>query len=879
MTHSTMGRTVNGLLLVVAAVALLLMLLPGVGADASIATIGPTATRTPTPSPGRIEGHVFRDVNLDGKWRTISEPGITGVVIRLHTGAAAQTSASGLYQFLNLPVGAYTVQIDVPAGYRATTPTQFTAKLESGKTLAINFGLTAAPGNTSTPTATATPTESPTATVTPAATATLTATPAAFTCAAVTEIPQAECEALTALYMHGGGPGWVDDAGWLETAAPCGWAGISCEAGHVSALRLRANGVTGSLAPELADLTRLGTLDLAGNHLAGGIPPTLGSLTGLTYLNLASNQLRGAAPAELCDLVNLAPDEGLDLRYNALVGGPACLDERFAGWAATQTVPPAALRATSLLTTTVELSWPPIAFTDHTGYYEVSYATETAGPFTVAGITNDATEAVYLALSLTPHTPYFFRVRTYVPPHAAPIAQPNALWSDYTTVVSVTTENYRCADVTEIPQTECEALFALFVDTIGVNWIDRTGWLTTDAPCGWRGVTCEAGHVTALSVESNELKGPIPPEIGDLSDLRHLDLHGNRLEGTIPPELGRLAHLQALYLYKNSLVGGIPPALGDLGALEVLNLSNNPLRGSIPPALGNLDNLEWLRLVHDQLERGIPPALGNLKRLRRLDLSENRLSGGIPPELGNLSNLEDLRLAINQLTGTIPPGLGALDALEWLSLSDNQLEGRIPPELGNLTRLQYLYLCKNRLAEEIPAALGQLNSLTHLCLSHNHLRGEVPDALCGIGQGVFEGGLDLNFNALAEGQACIETLNPGWQKTQTVPPTDLRVTALLTTAVQVAWTPIAFTDGVGFYEVSYADDASGPYTVHGVTTDKTAAGYMLTDLAANMLYSVRVRTYTQQDDLWSDYTPAIAVRTADDWPTPRRAYLPLLCQE
>ncbi len=879
MTHSTMGRTVNGLLLVVAAVALLLMLLPGVGADASIATIGPTATRTPTPSSGRIEGHVFRDVNLDGKWRTISEPGVMGVVIRLQTGAAAQTTASGLYQFLNLPIGAYTVQIDVPAGYRATTATQFTVKLESGKTVAINFGLAPAPSNTSTPTATVTPTESPTATATLAATATLTTTPAAFTCAAVTEIPQAECEALTALYAHGGGPGWVDGAGWLEMTSPCGWAGVSCEAGHVSALRLRANGVTGSLAPELADLPRLRTLDLAGNHLAGGIPAALGSLTGLTHLNLASNQLRGAAPAALCDLVNLAPEDGLDLRYNALVGGPACLDDRFAGWAATQAVPPAALRATSLLTTTVELSWAPIAFTDHTGYYEVSYATETAGPFTVAGITNDATEAVYLALALTPHTPTYFRVRTYVPPHAAPVAQPNALWSDYTPLVSVTTENYRCADVTEIPQAECEALFALFVDTIGVNWIDRAGWLTTGAPCGWRGVACEAGHVTALSLESNELTGPIPPEIGDLSDLRHLDLHGNRLAGSIPPELGRLARLQALYLYKNSLVGGIPPALGDLSALQVLNLSNNPLRGSIPPALGNLGNLEWLRLAYDQLERSIPPALGNLKQLRRLDLSNNRLSGDIPPELGNLSNVEDLRLAVNQLTGPIPPELGALGALEWLSLSENQLEGRIPPELGNLTRLQYLYLCKNRLAEGIPAVLGQLSNLTHLCLSHNHLRGVVPDAVCSMGQLVLEGGLDLNFNALTGAPACVETLNPGWQVTQTVPPTDLRVAALQATTVQLAWTPIAFTDGVGFYEVSYTDDAAGPYTVYGVTADKRATGHALTDLAANTLYTVRVRSYTQQGDLWSDYTPAITVRTADDWPTPRRAYLPLLFQE
>jgi hypothetical protein len=36
-----------------------------------------------------------------------------------------------------------------------------------------------------------------------------------FSCASVTEIPEAECEALVALYISTNGPGWSNNSGWL----------------------------------------------------------------------------------------------------------------------------------------------------------------------------------------------------------------------------------------------------------------------------------------------------------------------------------------------------------------------------------------------------------------------------------------------------------------------------------------------------------------------------------------------------------------------------------------------------------------------------------------------------------------------------------------
>ena len=47
-----------------------------------------------------------------------------------------------------------------------------------------------------------------------------------------------------------------------------------------------------------------------------------------------------------------------------------------------------------------------------------------------------------------------------------------------------------------------------------------------------------------------------------------------------------LSSLQRLSLYSNQLSGPLPPQLGDLGSLEALYLDTNELSGPLPPELG-----------------------------------------------------------------------------------------------------------------------------------------------------------------------------------------------------------------------------------------------------------------------------------------------------
>ena len=146
-----------------------------------------------------------------------------------------------------------------------------------------------------------------------------------------------------------------------------------------------------------------------------------------------------------------------------------------------------------------------------------------------------------------------------------------------------------------------------------------------------------------------------------------------------------MSNLSSLHLYSNDLSGPIPPELGDLANLKRMHLGENSLSGPIPPELDGLSNLERLYLSSNDLSGPIPPELGDLANLKRMHLGENSLSGPIPPELGGLSNLERLYLTSNDLSGPIPPTFGGLAGLIHLELSHNPgLVGAMPAGLRNL---------------------------------------------------------------------------------------------------------------------------------------------------------------------------------------------------
>eukprot|EP00903_Cladosiphon_okamuranus_P021997 g20224.t1 len=341
--------------------------------------------------------------------------------------------------------------------------------------------------------------------------------------------------------------------------------------------------------------------------------------------------------------------------------------------------------------------------------------------------------------------------------------------------------------------TDRDVLLVLYRSTDGPNWKDSTNW-DTDAPLAdWHGVVVNGpGRVVELCLISNNLRGQIPWELGNLTALQFLRLEENRLHGPIPPHLGNLVAMTFLNLRWNQLIGHIPPELGKLTALEFLSLEENQLDGFIPPELGNLTELTSLWLSGNSLTGPIPLQLGKLSAMTTLNLRGNQLTGPIPPELGKLAALKFLFVQDNALTGgprheeslsewksrlqdelaeqekrrlqamqQIRDALIALyrstDGPNWknstnwgsnahlsewygveanahgcavkLCLDANNLRGHIPKELGTLMELTWLVLSNNELTGPIPKELGALSNLEDAWLHNNNLTGFIPPEL------------------------------------------------------------------------------------------------------------------------------------------------------
>ncbi len=501
-------------------------------------------------------------------------------------------------------------------------------------------------------------------------------------------------DVLLALYSATDGPNWTNNTNWATNAPLEEWHGVVADAyGAVTNLLLNNNNLSGPLSAQLGNLSNLQELDLSENQLSGPIPVQLGNLDNLGQLQLTDNNLSGSIPPELGRLPNLLR---LGLGHNGL-SGP---------------IPPELSRLANLdhlYLNDNNLSGPiPSELSNLPNLLRLDLGDNPllSGPLPLSLANLPLEQFSYTNTGLcVPEDVPFQEWLNSIPDHdgTGRICGPR------------------------------DTLVALYNATGGPDWTGMRGdgnWLSDRQLDVWDGVFTDAsGAVTRLQLNSKNLTGSIPHQLGNLANLTDLWLHQNHLSGPIPPELGRLANLVHLYLFTNNLNGSIPHQLGNLSNLVQLQLADNNLSGSIPPELANLSNLLRLGLGYNDLSGPIPPELGRLGNLQALVFNSNNLSGSIPAQLGNLVSLEVLDLSENQLSGTIPTQLRNLASLEVLDLSENQLKGTIPTQLVNLGDLLGLYLNGNNLMGAIPQQLGSLSNLLSLHLADNNLSGPIPPEL------------------------------------------------------------------------------------------------------------------------------------------------------
>ena len=462
-------------------------------------------------------------------------------------------------------------------------------------------------------------------------------------------------DALIAFYNATDGPSWHERRNWLSSERIWFWHGVSTNSdGFVTELVLDDNNLSGTLPPELGDLTHLRRLVLDDNALTGPIPPELGKLSRLTMLDLSWNGLSGAIPAELAALPLL---DSLQLWNNELsgpipveLGSMPSLRRLSLAWnQLSGAVPPELGRLRNLADMTLSRN-------ELTGTIPPELA--------------DLPAIMSLSVSRN-------NLTGTIPPELGELATLEELYlydNQLTGEIPVSLGNLRQLEILWIHENDLSGPFP-----------DVFGNLTA---------------LRQLRVGNNRLSGALPGGLGQLQDMIRIELQGNRdLTGLLPRSMLDLELLQRLRYGETGLCAQIDDDFQEwLGAISQVEGTDCDVAQVERLTLTSVHNLTGGASWANRTEWGTDAPLGDWHGVAtegggvvEVALPGNGLSGPLPGEFANLTELRAVDLTGNDLSGAVPGAIGTLGELAELRVGRNaRLEGALPFDLRRLERLRVL---------------------------------------------------------------------------------------------------------------------------------------------------------------------------------------------
>lgn len=218
-------------------------------------------------------------------------------------------------------------------------------------------------------------------------------------------------------------------------------------------------------------------------------------------------------------------------------------------------------------------------------------------------------------------------------------------------------------------------------------------------------------NLETLELRENYLEN-LPPTIKLLQRLKLLDMGRNNFED-LPSELGQLTSLEELILDENNLCDISP--VGDLVNLKHLDIASNRL-DMFPSEICNCTLLEILDCDGNEFEV-LPDAIGNLTNLVRLNMNFVGLKF-LPSSIGMCQALEEIKFQENYVQH-LPNTIGLLRKLRILVAHDNCLV-QLPDELASCCSLTHLNVANNQLTV-LPDNIGHMKQIKSLNLMGNFL--------------------------------------------------------------------------------------------------------------------------------------------------------------
>ncbi|KAB1671257.1 hypothetical protein [Gossypium barbadense] len=251
----------------------------------------------------------------------------------------------------------------------------------------------------------------------------------------------------------------------------------------------------------------------------------------------------------------------------------------------------------------------------------------------------------------------------------------------------------------------------------------------------------------------NNLSGPIPNWLCNMSQLGSFYASSNNLSGSIPNCLGNMSQFGS---FGNNF-SGMLPKFSKATKLQILKISENRLEGKLPRSLAECTQLEVLDVGNNKMNDTFPFWLEKLPYLTVLILRENRFYGQIKhfKHKSVFPTLDVLDIASNQFSGELSIDFLQPTRLGLLKIAGNKLDGELSRSLANCTALEVLDLGNNMVHDTFPFWLEKLPSLKVLVLRANRFYGTISkiDTECGfpklrildIASNNFSGDLSIEF--------------------------------------------------------------------------------------------------------------------------------------
>ncbi|KAH0926089.1 hypothetical protein HID58_018345, partial [Brassica napus] len=228
-------------------------------------------------------------------------------------------------------------------------------------------------------------------------------------------------------------------------------------------------------------------------------------------------------------------------------------------------------------------------------------------------------------------------------------------------------------------------------------------------------------NLRALDMSFVNISSKIPHEFSKMQSLRWLHLQNCYLDGEFPSSIFLIPNLQSIILSHNPNLRGKLPVFRRNNSMKVMEFFMTSFSSVIPDSIGNLKHLAL------SLTGEIPSSIGNLKQLITFEVANNHLTGNIPSAIFNLTKLLRLSLDSNHFIGSLSPNIGQLSELVAVVAHDNLFTGAVPSSLFQISSLEEIDLENNQLSDLVGFEnFSLLSNLEYLYLGSNNFRDNSP---------------------------------------------------------------------------------------------------------------------------------------------------------